>query len=495
MQNVLPNTFAESLLNRTENPSTNSARFPDNLAHKLEIALDQLSRPIAICRDKSNPYVLHVGSKALNSVIRSEAEDAGQKLTKNSLSEINDSLAAFAEKRGVVKPTWCRVAPVTGGIEIDLGDEAHTRVRVLKGEVAEIFTGSDELFVRPAHSRLMAAPGAVGDVELLRKYVNLDDTSYILFRAWLSYTLAHPKVSSSKYVILSVFGGQGSGKSFFSKVIKDIVDPSCIGVQAIPVSTKDLAIATQNSHVLCFDNLRAISHAMSDALCIASTGGSIACRQLYSDGGQHVIPLHGALVLNGIHHFVSQPDLAQRCLPLHLVPFAGACRKSEVELQQGLDADMPEIQRGLLECIASIFSNLARAQVIHPERMLDFCTWLAAMELVDEVPPGLYQKAYSDRLNQGQLDTLLDSSLGAAIVDFCTSLGGDKWEGTPTQLLGTLDDRASMNVYRGSNRFDCPIKLSKRLQSMQASLKTQGIDVSWCRGKERKITIFNESYY
>jgi len=43
--------------------------------------------------------------------------------------------------------------------------------------------------------------------------------------------------------------------------------------------------------------------------------------------------------------------------------------------------------------------------------MLDFVHWLAAMEKVDGVPPGIYQATYSDALHQSQMDSLLDNSL------------------------------------------------------------------------------------
>ena len=241
--------------------------------------------------------------------------------------------------------------------------------------------------------------------------MNLDWTQFALFRGWLTYTLAHPKIASSKYVILAILGGQGSGKSQLTKIVKTLIDPSVIGAQGLPTNIKELSIAAEHSHVLCYDNLRHLSHHIADALCQAATGGSISSRKLYSDSEQHVLQLHVALVLNGIHAFVEQPDLAQRCLPMYLKPLVGSDRKSESEMLQALAVDMPVIQRGLFDLIAKIIFHLPDAKVTNPERMIDFSSWLAAMEMADNVQEGTYQNEYSDALNQGQRDALLDRYL------------------------------------------------------------------------------------
>jgi hypothetical protein len=50
-------------------------------------------------------------------------------------------------------------------------------------------------------------PAQVGDLDLLNKYLNLHPAQAVLFIAWISYTLAHPKLPASKFVILVLQGG------------------------------------------------------------------------------------------------------------------------------------------------------------------------------------------------------------------------------------------------------------------------------------------------
>src|SRR5574337_21195 len=252
------------------------------------------------------------------------------------------------------------------------------------------------LFARSPVARAMALPGPQGDYRVLRRYINLDWPSFKVFIGWLTFTIAHPKVESTKYVILVLKGGQGSGKTFVSKAIIQ---------QVLPSQPRDLAIAAQSAHLLVFDNLREFSRAMSDALCIASTGGAITQRKLYSDDALQVLQLHAAMVLNGIHSFVEQPDLAQRCLTQHLRPISEGSRKSEAEMLRDFEADLPAIQRGLFDLVAAIFQHLPQAKVTAPTRMLDFSRWLAAMEGVLGMPPGTLQGLYAQAIDAGQLDS------------------------------------------------------------------------------------------
>jgi hypothetical protein len=199
--------------------------------------------------------------------------------------------------------------------------------------------------------------------------------------------------------------------------------------------------------------------------------------------------LHVGLVLNGLHRFVDQADLAQRCLPLELRPLVDTRRKSEAELFREFQDDLPAIQRGLFDLIADIFTHLPTAKVVHPERMIDFSTWLAALELVKGVPEGIYQAEFSQALNQGQLDALLDNSLAAAVLDFTAGEGGGNWSGTPAELLALLSERLPWGTQRARDWPQNAISLSKRLLPLQAGLQTQGVIVEFRRGKERRITI------
>ena len=315
----------------------------------------------------------------------------------------------------------------------------------------------------------------------------------MLLIAWITYTISLPKVSTSNYVILVLQGDQGSGKtSLCNNVLRNILDPNLIGVQVIPSNNKDLAIAAKNAHVLYYDNVRTITQSISDLLCITATGGALSSRELYSDSGQQVLQLHVATVLTSIHSFVDQPDLAQRCLPIDLLTIKGNARKSETTIVNELQKDLPAIMRGVFDLIARILKQLPNAEVTNPERMYDFSRWLAAYEKADGVPSGTYQLQYSDAINQGQLDSLMDNPLAAAVLVLAKSLRDhtpNTWSGTPTELHSALRNIVKVETTRSKDWPRNPISLSKRLKPLKASLLTQGVEVEFSRGVDRQITI------
>lgn len=406
------------------------------------------------------------------------------------LKEINSDLQAEAEMAGVVTNVWRRIAPIPGGIEIDLGNEDYTTAKITAGKVEICNEQTETLFFRPITARPMGRIAQSGDVRVktLKRYLNLDDASFFLLRAWLSYTIATPKKSGSKFVILVLNGGQGTGKSLVSKIISDLIDPSAIDLQVLPSSAKELAIASQQSHVVCYDNLRKLTTSISDTLCIASTGGAMNDRRLYTDSELENRTLHVALVLNGIHSVINQPDLAQRCLPLYLKPIDASKRQPEGALLASLENDMPEIRRGLFDLIAGVFTFLPTAKATNPERMVEFSTWLAAMEQFEGAPDGAHQALYSCVVSEGQAESLRDGLLGSTMLDFCECLE-DTWQGTPAALLTKLNSLAEHSLVGPRDWPTNAIALSKRLQPMQAALLSQGIRIDFSRGQERKITI------
>ena len=303
--------------------------LPYDLPGSSPPVLSQYGVAYVVVGDKDNPHVLMVGSKQLNNILRGMAIAKGMTLKRQDLNDMNEDLKAYAEMSGGIHNVWSRVAPIDGGIEIDMADEGNNRIQVTAGKVDIIKEGSKTLFYRNPVSQPMVMPAGHGDLELLKKYVNLSSLDLTLFVAWLSYTLAHPKVNSSKYVHLVLQGDQGTGKSFVcSSIIISLLDPSRLGVQVFPSNAKDLTIAAQHAHVLCYDNLRGFKSQMADILCMASTGGTISNRALYTDADQHLYNLHAPLVLNGIHSFINQSDLAQRCLSIRTLPMPESQRKT-----------------------------------------------------------------------------------------------------------------------------------------------------------------------
>src|SRR5215510_14126444 len=94
------------------------------------------------------------------------------------------------------------------------------------------------------------------------------------------------------------------------KLLKDLVDPNVAPVRALAREERDLVIAANNSHVLAFDNLSGLPHALSDAFCRLATGASFGLRQLYTDADEVLFQAARPILLNGIDDVIGRSDLA-----------------------------------------------------------------------------------------------------------------------------------------------------------------------------------------
>lgn len=456
----------------------------------LELFLGTDGYHYALLQDKSNPYAVKINSRPFRHYLISTLSLQGTSMKPRELDDLVEQFKAFAETSGNQGQVFVRVAPYEDGIEIDIGDSAHTHYRVDSNGVSAIKDSTTILGRSPQSSDLpIPVLGNKDDVFRIRKYLNLNDANKMLLIAWLSYVLAHPKTETAKFPLLVLFGSQGYGKSFLTNLLLKLIDPGSYGLRVMPNTAKELAIMTNSSHVVAFDNIRYLSNALSDALCMASTGGNHTGRQLYTDADTNSIRLHAAIILNGIHAFINQPDLAQRCIQLDLLPIDQANRKSESELLAQLDEEMPYIFGGLLEYISAIFAALPKVEVINPERMIDFSRWLAAMEMVDNVPATVYQSLYSHTVEEGQLDVVQSSSLGDALYAFGMKQQVGSWVGTPQKLLETLNAAVSPETKRAPDWPKNAISLSKKIAGIKAPLETVGVIVEKGRGKERNYTV------
>lgn len=457
---------------------------------KYELARDQYGTAILVKRKRGHAIVSRMRTSEASNFYRKVAGKLKLEPTDRDLAEMDDWLIAESRKAKYKEyPVYLRVAPHGKGIQIDRGDAAHTRFDVQPGKASIVQAGAEPLLARAPGMAEFTMPAEDGDLSLLYKYLNMPAAQQKQFIAWSSYTLALPRMATANYVHLVILGEQGSGKTFLcNHVISSLVDPSHWGLQIFPFNKQDLVIAQQNAHLLIYDNLREFSKHWSDILCVASTGGSLSTRQLYTDRDELRSRLHGPLVLNGISPFVNQQDLAQRCLTLEQQPLQRKSRRTESELAAAFQADLPAILRGMLDLIADILLKLPEAKVKHPERMLEFVQWIAAMELAMGIPQGDLQAMYSENLRESQEHGLMENALGAAVLEFIQSRDNGVWEGTPTKLLNKL--RAPEDYY--ITRTEWPrnaVALSKRLQALSPALRSQGVRVEFSRGKERVITL------
>jgi len=322
------------------------------------------------------------------------------------------------------------------------------------------------------------------DFRALFELINIqEELELLLLVAWMTYTLCHPKVSPNKFVLLALTGGQGTGKTVLSTLLRDLIDPNRLGVQSFPASERNLTVALQQSHVVFFDNLSFIKKVRSDFLCQALTGATLQSRTLFTDAGSFAMKMHSPMVLNGISNPITEPDLAERSLVLKLEKIDPEERVSDKELQKQFRSNKADIFAALLDISAEILNLLPSIKPTKPARMIDFSHWLAGMEKVFGFEDCELQEAFISRQQNESLGAVLETTLGAAVKDFLDR--ELSWKGTPQKLLDAL--RELRKSYRGLP--DQPIGLTKALKKMQPALENAGIEMEFGRSKERWIKL------
>ena len=475
----------------TTQPESKAAQALKYVHREYRLVKSQDGKAYAVEKHSFNPQAFRIDSPGFGSAIRRlvYTKNPALLLTDDQLNEIRSQLSALADLSAATEPVWMRVAALPDGIEIDVGDANNTRIVVRPGQVEIVRKGSTTCFYRSPNMRSFVMPAAKGDLQKLLKYLNLLELDQWLLIAWIAYTLAHPKVPTTNYIMLVLQGDRGRGKSSLCGIVLCLlIDPSVVGVQAFPSKLQDFAIAAENAHVLFFDNQRSLTVAQSDALCIACTSGHLSSRLLYSDDQESIKRLHCAVVMNGIHPFIVEPDLAQRCLTLKLLPIDPGSRTTETQLSAGFATDLPEIFRGILDLIAGIFTHLPSVTPIQGERMIDFVRWLAAMEKALGFEEGYLQRGYSQNLIGARQDFLNADPLAEAVLLFAQQQ--PSWSGTPTDLLLALGAHTSLEVITSNSWPRNAISLSLALKRLRSQLSGAGVDVEvGGRSKLRKITV------
>ncbi len=111
-------------------------------------------------------------------------------------------------------------------------------------------------------------PARDGSVELLKKYVNVDERDWPLFTGWLTAALRpigpHP--------ILVVTGEQGSAKTTLLKVCRRLIDPHSSPVRSQPKEIRDLMIAARNSWLMAYHNITSLPEWLCERIVRAGDG-------------------------------------------------------------------------------------------------------------------------------------------------------------------------------------------------------------------------------
>jgi hypothetical protein len=400
-------------------------------------------------------------------------EKTGRHCSSDAIGQLTDRLLGQALSSPIHK-VYHRVAKIGDEIYIDLGDQAHTIIKVCGAGWAIHEGECPAKFRRPNSMKSLPIPSKNADWSGLKEILNLRDEDWPLLMAWLSWglfpNLAHP--------LLILNGEQGTGKSKTTQLLKRLIDPSKALLLSMPDDEGGLKAHASNRWLLAYDNLSGLSKRMSDAFCSVATGIGFSDRALYTDTDESLFDGVRPIVLNGIEDLVTRPDLLERSIILNLQPISDTARITEQEWEDILTESESNIFSALLDSLAQGLRRQSNVRPLSLSRMADFQLWGTCVESAFGFTPGEFERAY--QVNRRLInETAIDNdAIATALIHL---LENKDFIGTASDLLTELGKVVTEEQRKAPDWIKSPSVLGRRLQRLAPELRKRGYEVTKCK--------------
>lgn len=300
-----------------------------------------------------------------------------------------------------------------------------------------------------------------GNIDILKKYVNLSDDDLLLFETTLiSYFKA-----DIQHPIINFIGEKGTCKSTLSEILKRLVDPSQQNLGEFSNKEADFKLRLSSEYLVVADNLRKIPPKTSDLLCRAVTGGNITRRKLYCDTDQIMDRYIANIVLTSIEPIVKQSDLIDRTLFLRPLTVTPDKRIPIEHFWAEFEKDKPYILGAIFTILSKAIRICNDIELDNHIRMADFHKFGYAIATVMGKGERFNRLLIKNRQNY-QLSEYEGNSLITLILELLNNSDNGEWQGRTDKLRHELtylvedDDSGDFSdIYVPDN----PVSLGKRL--------------------------------
>jgi hypothetical protein len=401
---------------------------------------------------------------------------------------IQDALAALSAKalhEGESHPVFVRIAEHEGKHYVDLGDD-QWRAAEIDANGWRVIDNPPVRFRRSKGTLPQPKPEHGGQIELLRRFIAVDDDCWALILGWLVAAL-WPR---GPYPLLCFSSEQGSGKSTRARMLRALVDPAAAPLRCEPGNSRDLAIAAANGWVIALDNLSGLPVWLSDALCRLSTGGGFATRTLYENDEESIFDAQRPVIVTGIDDPIARGDLLDRTLIVSLPSILANQRQTETTLWAEFTPLVPKLLGCLLTAVSVAMKRLPTIHLSESPRMADFAALITAAEPALGLTDGEFLRAYNRNRDDANSLALESSPVAKFLLEL---LAEGNWAGTATELLGELRSVAGIgdDARRIPKGWPTNAKgMSGTLKRLAPNLRREGIEVTFERsGRGRRICL------
>lgn len=423
-------------------------------------------------------YVYPTNSQYIRDLIAFAHKTAFGRFPKRSqVNEYIYGLEVLARNQGQECQLFLRVAQTEENFWYDLGGST-VKIGPNGWEIVE---NAPVYFKRYGNAAPQVAPqsGNSSLVDVLN-FVNLtSNEDQLLFLAYLVScfipNIAHP--------IPVFFGEKGGAKSTAMRILRRLVDPSNKELMVLPKNQNDLAQVLAHHYMPAFDNMNKLTSTLSDVLCGAVTGGSIAKRKLYTDDEDVVIAFKDCVVLNGIDLMVTRSDLLDRSLLFEVTRIDEEHRRVEEEFWNSFQSQRPFLLGAIFDILSGAMGIINAGVTIDAlPRMAGFALWGYAIAEAAGFGGVTFLDAYRNNIARVNDYVIEAEPIAEAIVHFMEQQ--NEWSGYATQLLEALSSQNS--GYTLPTRTNL---LSQKIRELASNLRVKGIECSFERETTQNKTI------
>jgi hypothetical protein len=449
-------------------------------------------------REGSPHYELHpLTSTPIRAYLRKLARKELDKVVRRDV--INSVLEQLQADEATPAILSHRIAQLNGAFYYNIADQDWSAIEITPEGWEYCYYEYDlpPLFIANSLQAEQAKPdslAAIQDIKGLFDFCNIPGPDQqLLTVVWLISTF----IPTLKIPILYVYGEKGSGKTFVTKALAQLADPTVtdptaqdVDVLGQPPNREAATTQLSHRHFVAYDNVYFIQGWFANLLSTRTTGSIEEKKKLYTDSEPYIMRLAGPIILNGIHRRgLEYTDLQDRIIAIHLDRRED--NKSEAEYWK----QFKEIRSTVL---GAIFYIISRAMAIEPtlqikpiSRFVDFERWGCAIaQAMNEA--GLsysqsdFRSAYSDNIKNVRYSVLEGHPVAQCIIHLRNSavkngwVETPEWVGTPDKLLKTLNTvAAGINVDTTLKTWPKSARwLTQRLEEIRSELKEIGITYS-----------------
>lgn len=450
----------------------------------MEITLEDNTKTVLkINSSETESYFINLGWK----------NDEKTVSNKNNLLRIKDELNAKCIISNNKKEVNLRAAGSMDRVEIDLCNSNREIVVIEKGKAPFITKDPQNSFMRLLKQSEIPQPVFQElDLEFFKSLFNFEkDSDWLLILAYILKSLT-PNSGPSPFLIFE--GGQGTGKTTATSIIRRLIDPTEPPVISPPKKEDDIRVQANSSYLMAYDNLSYMTGEIADAFCRVSTGGGMTTRKLYSDDEELVYSIQRPLIFNGIEEISERPDFLDRAILIKTKHLIQKNRKSFSELWDSFKLREKNLVGGVYLLLSKVLEILPSVTHENLPRMSDFARFGIAMEKALNLSNGTFMKIYKSH-NEDKVFNAFNSD------DLCISIdklmrSEREWEvsgnynklcdsgfvGTANELIDLLKQEEG-SFYRsdfskvGSNLPRTPRQLKARLARVKPLLDLMGIEM------------------